>query len=266
MNLTISLAQLNIQLAQPRANLALASTWISEAAQRGSQLILLPELWTSGYDLSNARAHAETNRGEILPQLASLAQEHQVAVGGSLLLEQDGKVFNTFVFLPADGEEPAFYAKIHLFRLMAEDRWLSPGNHLQHVHAGCGEAGLAVCNDLRFPEMFRRYSLAVANLFLISAEWPLQRIAHWQTLLRARAIENQCFVAATNCTGVTGAETFGGCSAVISPWGETLVEGTPDQLELLTTTIDLDQVSKVRQRIPILQDRRPDLYGDMVKS
>jgi len=260
MNLTISLAQIRIQLGQPQQNLSLAHSCFVEAARRGSQFLLLPELWTTGYDLSNARPLARTN-ADLLPELARLARQHSLYSGGSLLLEKDEKIYNTFVFFSPTGETPILYSKIHLFRLMEEDRWLSPGDHLQEIEAPWGKAGLAICYDLRFPEMFRRYAVSGASLILLSAEWPIQRIAHWQTLLRARAIENQCFVAAANCVGSCGGETFGGRSAVISPWGEVIAEGSPDQTGLITASINLEQVAEARRRIPILQDRRPDLYG-----
>ncbi len=260
MNLTISLAQIAIQLGQPQQNLELARAQIAEAARRGAQIILLPELWTTGYDLSNAHPLAQANAA-LLPELARLARQYSVYIGGSLLLEREGKVYNTFVFQSPTEDAPVLYSKIHLFRLMEEERWLAPGDHLQEATAPWGKAGLAICYDLRFPEMFRRYALSGAGLILISAEWPMPRVYHWQTLLRARAIENQCFVAATNCVGPVGKEVFGGRSAIISPWGEVLCEGSADQSELLTFTIDLEKVSEARQRIPILQDRRPDLYG-----
>jgi omega-amidase len=260
MNLTVSLAQMHIQLGQPQQNLALARSAFAEAARRGSHILLFPELWNTGYDLANARSLAQANAA-LLPELARLTHQHTLSCGGSLLLEQNGKIYNTFVFHSPEQEAPIKYEKIHLFRLMEEDRWLSPGDHLQEIQAPWGKAGLAICYDLRFPEIFRRYALSGSSLILISAEWPLQRIFHWQTLLRARAIENQCFIAATNCTGPIGGETFGGRSAVISPWGEVLVEGSPDQPELLTITIDLDQAAEARRRIPVLLDRRPDVYG-----
>jgi omega-amidase len=118
---------------------------------------------------------------------------------------------------------------------------------------------MTICYDLRFPELFRRYALAGARLILVPAEWPHPRRAHWQTLLRARAIENQCFVAACNRVGITGNSTFFGASAVIDPWGEALVEGGETEL-ILTATIDLSLVDTVRKRIPVFEDRRPELY------
>lgn len=260
MNLTISLAQTNIQIGQPAINLPQACEWIQEAARAGSQIILFPELWTTGYALEQARELAKTNREVILPQLAQMADDYRIHIGGSLMLEQDGKIYNTFVLSSPGQPEPVTYSKIHLFQLMDEDKWLAPGSQMRQFRAPWGETGLAICYDLRFPEMFRHYAVEGASLFLISAEWPDKRAFHWQTLLRARAIENQCFVAATNSVGLTNGETFGGRSALISPWGETLVEGSAEQPGLLTTSINLDQVEQVRRQIPILQDRRPDLY------
>lgn len=260
MYLTISLAQTQIQFGAPEANFLQAQTLIDEAARRGSQCILFPELWSSGYDLRNARSLAKENQA-LLPEMASLARRHNIHIGGSLLLEENGKIYNTFVFHSPHSETPMTYAKVHLFGLMEEDRWLTPGDRLQSVQAPWGETGLAICYDLRFPEMFRRYALSGASLFLIPAEWPAVRIAHWQVLLRARAIENQCFTAAANAVGMCGGEMFGGCSAIISPWGEALAEAGASQPELVTVSVDMDQVNEARQRIPILSDRRPDLYG-----
>jgi predicted amidohydrolase len=260
MNLTISLAQTQILLGRPEDNFLQVRALIKEAASQGSECILFPELWSSGYDLENARALAKINRG-LLPEIAALSAQHAIHIGGSLLLEENGNIYNTFVFQSPGGGRPAAYAKIHLFRLMAEDRWLSAGDHLELVQAPWGGTGLAICYDLRFPELFRSYALSGASLFLIAAEWPAARINHWQTLLRARAIENQCFVAAANTIGLCGGEVFGGRSALISPWGDILAEASADQPELITHAIHLEQVQEARQRIPILSDRRPDLYG-----
>ena len=118
---------------------------------------------------------------------------------------------------------------------------------------------MAICYDLRFPELFRHYALQGARLILLPAEWPNPRREHWRTLLRARAIENQCFVAACNRVGESDGTSFFGASAVIDPWGATLIEGD-DTPAILTTTLDLSLVENVRERIPVFADRRPELY------
>ncbi len=256
--ISISLAQMHIELAQPEANLEQAITFIRQAAQN-SDLVLLPELWSSGYDLQNASRYIETNRS-ILGILADLARTEKIVIGGSLLEAVDGHYFNTFYLIDSSGQVIGTYRKIHLFRLMHEDRWLHPGDRSEMVDFAWGKTGMAICYDLRFPELFRHYALSGTRLVFLPSEWPAKRIHHWRILLQARAIENQMYIAAVNCAGNTGQETFGGFSAIVSPWGEVLVEGDGQSEALLAADVDFDEVERVRQIIPVFQDRRPDLY------
>ncbi len=260
-NLSVSLAQMHIQLGQSERNFERAANWIAEAGQQGSDLILFPELWSSGYDLSNWRRYPPQN-DVILERLRRMAREHQIHIGGSLLAASGDRGRNRFSLIPPNPDAPIVqYDKLHLFRLMDEHNWLQPGERMQMAQIGEVKAGMAICYDLRFPEMFRRYALDGVQLALIPSEWPSRRRDHWRTLLRARAIENQMFVIAVNAVGPTGGEEFGGCSAVISPWGETLAECAAGEEQLLTIEIDTGEVQQVRRRIPILTDRRPDIYG-----
>jgi len=259
MKIKISLAQTQIQLADPRFNLEKAVHLISKSASENSQLILFPELWSSGFDLANAARYCQHNK-VILENLAVLAGDLNIAIGGSLLLEENGQIYNTFTMISSAGKIVARYNKIHLFHPMQENLYCQPGNHLQTVDFPWGCAGLAVCYDLRFPELFRSYAIKGATLFFIPAQWPLKRIEHWKLLLRARAVENLSFVVATNCAGKIGDDYFGGSSAVISPWGETLVEGSELDEELLHAEIDLDGVARARRSINALNERRPDIY------
>ena len=260
MKLTLSLGQMNVQLGEPEANLARVSAWTAEAARRGSALVLFPELWSTGYDLEHWERHASPPGAGMFPRLAALAREHHIALGGSVLEVREGKAYNAFALFDAEGTLSATYRKTHLFRLMDEEKWLAPGEGLELVEAEWGLTGLSVCYDLRFPELFRHYALRGARLVLLPAEWPARRAYHWQTLLRARAIENQMFLAGCNRVGESKGEVFGGGSAVIDPWGEAVVEGGSTET-LLTAEIDLDQVDVVRQRIPVFKDRRPEIYG-----
>ncbi len=258
MNPVISLAQMHIEPGNLERNVSTAFAMIEDATKRKSSVVLLPELWSSGYDLDQAEKYA-SETPYILQALAQMANHHGISIGGSLLENSGQGIYNTFYWVsPREGI--LSYRKIHLFRLMEEDRWLSPGDHLQIVSTELGKAGLAICYDLRFPELFRRYALDSATLFLLSAEWPLKRIQHWQTLLRARAIENLCFMFAVNCVGPAYKDVFGGASAVLSPWGETLAEGSQTNEELITAQIDLNQLERARSFLPIYQDRRPDVY------
>ncbi len=262
--LTISLAQIDCKLGDPEHNFVQAERMIAEAARRGSDLVLLPELWSTAYALDAAPTLASPLAatpadGGWFGRVAALAAQHRLFVGGSLLEARDCGYFNCFALYAPDGSLHVAYRKVHLFRLMEEEKYLAPGQELVHCELPWGRAGLAICYDLRFPELFRRYALAGAQLMLIPAEWPHPRREHWRTLLRARAIENQCFVAACNRIGTSGATTFFGSSAVIDPWGETLIEGGETET-LLTVAIDLALVADVRRRIPVFEDRRAELY------
>jgi predicted amidohydrolase len=257
--ISISLAQMHIELAQPDANLEQAIGFVKQASANRSDLILFPELWSSGYDLKHADRYVPVN-ASVLEVLSGLAVSEKIAIGGSLLEKVSGQFYNTFYLIDQTGQIIAKYRKIHLFRLMNEDRWLQAGDQPQSANLHWGTAGMAICYDLRFPELFRHYALENANLICLPSEWPSVRINHWKVLLQARAIENQLFVAAVNSVGQTGVETFGGASAIVSPWGDVLAEGDSQSETLLTAEIDFDQVERIRQTIPIFQDRRPDLY------
>ena len=258
--LKISLGQMQIALARPADNLAKARRMIGAAAADGAQLILLPELWSTGYDLENARAQATALDDGIFAQVAAEAGEQEIAIYGSLLERRGDAVMNCAAFYDASGELRGVYRKIHLFRLFDEHLWLGEGETATLLEAAWGATGLAICYDLRFPELFRRYAVNHgAKLMLLCAEWPLARVSHWRTLLQARAIENQCFVAATNSCGETGGTVFGGHSMLIDPWGQIIAEAGEDEC-LLTAEIDLDEVARVRETIPVFEDRRPDAY------
>jgi len=259
MLLNVSLGQMDVQLGDVEANFALVAAWTAEAARRGSALVVFPELWSTGYDLENWPRHASPPGEGLLARLAALARQHRIALAGSVLEARAGRAYNALALFAADGTLTATYRKTHLFRLMDEEKWLAPGERLELADAAWGPTGLAICYDLRFPELFRRYALAGARLVLLPAEWPARRAAHWHTLLRARAIENQMFVAGCNRVGESKGEVFGGGSALIDPWGEAVVAGgsTP---ALLTAEIDLAQADEVRRRIPVFADRRPDVY------
>jgi omega-amidase len=260
MKLTVSLAQFDIALGDPATNLARVERWLAEAARRGSDLIVLPELWSTGYDLERAAELSSPLTAGLAARVAALAAEHKTWIAGSILaFDEQGNPANTAILVDSKGETVGIYRKIHLIGLMDEDKHLAPGQALSLVETPWGIVGQGICYDLRFPEFFRAYALAGALLVLLPSEWPAARIDHWRTLLRARAIENQIYVVATNRVGEDRANTFGGRSAIIDPWGETVVEAGSGEV-LLTATIDLELVASIRQRIPVFDDRRPDLY------
>jgi omega-amidase len=257
--LNISLAQMNIALGDVARNFRKMQEWSAEAARRGSHLVVFPELWSTGYALDQAKELASVLNSGMFSQVTTVAQQNKIAVVGSILEKRGVEVANSAAMFTPNGRLMGVYRKIHLFRLFEEEKWLSPGNAPLSMDLPWGETALAICYDLRFPELFRQYAVNGAKMIILPAEWPITRVEHWRALLVARAIENQCFMVATNAAGETGGTVFGGHSMIVDPWGKIVIEGGEDPM-LLTAEIDLDLVDEVRERIPVFEDRRPDLY------
>ena len=261
MLLTISVAQMDVHIGEPDRNLAHVIDWTAEAARRGSDVVIFPELWDTGYALDRAaRLGSPTDTGRFA-QVAALAVEHQIHIVGSMMeVDAEQRAFNTVAWFGPEGNIPGVYRKIHLFRLMDEEKYLQPGPSPLLLDLPWGKTGVTICYDLRFPELYRQYAINGALLTVVPAQWPVSRIAHWSALLRARAIENQMVVVGCNRVGNDGDVSFGGRSAIIDAWGEPVVEAG-GQEALLTTTIDIGHVTAVREKIPVFTDRRPTLYN-----
>ena len=260
MDIRICLAQMDVVLGQPEQNLAIAKGYIRQAVHHNGDLILFPELWTTGYDLENCGKHALYNDQELIPELIRLAVENHISIGGSYIRSKKGNFYNSFVMISAQGEIIADYDKVHLFSGMREPDYFEKGDQLVSHDLGWGLCGLAICYDLRFPEMFRKYALNGAIAVAIVAEWPEARITHWKTLLQARAIENQIFILAVNRIGISNDERFGGCSAIIGPGGQMIALGG-SQANMIVGTINTEDVNNARTWLPVLLDRRSDIYG-----
>ena len=259
MKLNISLGQMDIALGEPEKNLGKVREMTAEARRRGSEVVIFPELWSTGYDLERTQEHATPADKGVFAEVAKLAQEHSIYIIGSLLAEKREGYSNTAVIFSPGGQPVGEYSKAHLFRLMEEDRYLVPGRKASVFDLPWGKSALAICYDLRFPELFRKYALAGARIVFLTAEWPYPRLMHWQTLLKARAIENQLFMVACNRVGESGNWSFFGHSAIYGPSGE-LVVGAGDEETLLTAMINLDAIDEVRQLITVFEDRNEDAY------
>jgi omega-amidase len=263
--ITVSVAQISVERSRPEVNLGKADGLMREAARRGSDLICLPEMWTTGFDW-DANARMAQGQGPTVERVAELAREHGIWVSGSMLTDlEGGSASNTHILFDPRGRKRGIYTKSHLFTMMHEDRHEAAGSSLCTVDAPWGPTSLAVCYDIRFPELFRTYALKGALLTLIPAAFPHPRMAHWKVLTRARAIENQMFLVGTNQVGEEdfgpdGKAVYFGDSVIVDPWGEIVAEAGETGQELLTADIDLGKVDEVRARMTVLQDRRPDLY------
>lgn len=258
MKITIALAQIDIALGRPEENLAKVEGMVAAASQSGAQIVLLPELWSTGYDLERMEEHAKATEGLIL-RLSQLAKQRSIYIIGSLITKKGEDYFNTATIFSPKGQVVGEYDKAHLFPPLEEDRYFSPGRSTPLFDLPWGKTALAICYDLRFPELFRKYTLGGARIVFLPGEWPYPRLEHWRVLLQARAIEDQLFIVACNRVGEARGHRFIGRSAICDPRGERVIEGGEEEA-LLVATIDLDLVEEVRRQLPFLGDRRGDLY------
>ncbi|MGP7819144.1 carbon-nitrogen family hydrolase [Niallia sp. 01092] len=261
MTLKISIIQMDISFGDPQTNFTVVEEKIKEAGKQKTDIIVLPELWTTGYDLTRLNELSDAHAQKTIAFLQKIAVDHDVhLVGGSVANEKENGIYNTMIIINNHGEVVHTYDKLHLFQLMDEHVYMQSGtsNGLfeldNHLFAGM------ICYDIRFPEWIRTHTTKGAKALFIVAEWPLPRLAHWRSLLIARAIENQCYVVACNRSGSDPNNTFAGHSMIIDPWGEVIIEAG-EKSDIIHGTIDLDKVKEVRKMIPIFADRKPSFYS-----
>jgi predicted amidohydrolase len=247
-----------IALGDPKKNRERAASLIEEACRRGSKFVVLPELWTTGYSLKNIRELAEPLDEATGTMLLDICSKWKTYVIGSIAESREGKIFNTATIIGPKGLLGS-YSKVHLFRLLGEHECFTHGNSCSVFQTDFGKVGLALCYDIRFPELTRKLALNKAQILFVPAEWPYLRGAHWELLLKARAIENQIFVVGANRVGSDENNTFFGHSMILDPMGKVLIEGGDTEL-ILTCELDMNLIDKTRSLITCFKDRRPALY------
>lgn len=266
MKCTISLAQMAVLRARPEENLRKGEAFVAEAARRKSDIVCFPEMWTTGFLRSGERPDAGSY-DKAIAAIAAMGRRYRIWINGSTpSLNDEGRIANTSILFDPAGARAGAYHKTHLFSIHHEDEQVAPGKSLSAAQTPWGLAGLAICYDIRFPEIFRTYALQGAVAVFLSAAFPYPRLAHWKVLMRARAIEDQLFMIGTNRVGSedlgpAGTVTYFGNSSIIDPWGETVIEAGEKEEGLLTATIDLDRVDEARRTMTVLKDRRPELYN-----
>lgn len=252
------------------ANLAAAEGYIREAAARGARLVVLPE--SMNYIGRDMAQEAEAIPGEpTFQRLSGLARELDLWLEAGSIYESNpedpARPFNTTFLIRPDGTLAAKYAKLHPFDVVLpngvtsrESDRVCPGKKLTVAEMDLGKVGLGICYDIRFGEMFRIMALEGAKLFAVPANFTVNTGKdHWEVLLRARAIENECYVIAPNQMGKKPRFTAYGNSLMVDPWG-TVIARASDKPGVITAEIDLDYVTKVRQSTFTLDNRRPDVY------
>jgi len=251
------------------ANLLSAEALLREAAQGGADLAALPEYF--GFLGASARRPevAEPVPGPVSDRLAEAARAHHMWVlGGGLLESSEGHVYDTAALFDRDGELLARYRKIHLYDVdlpgqppFRESATITPGEELVTRATEFCRVGLSICYDVRFPELFRGLMALGAEVLLVPAQFQYDTGKdHWHTLLRARAIENQCYVVAPGQWGPYGAPETGrrsyGHSLVVDPWGRVVVEAPEEGTGVWFADLDLTELRRIRRTFPVLQHRR----------
>jgi nitrilase len=252
------------------ANLAAADELIGEAAARGAQMVALPEHFSlmAASEADRLRACEREGSGPVQDFLGEAAARHGIwIVGGTLPLAADNpkKTRNAVLVFDDSGNQVARYDKIHLFGFSRdeeqydEDASIEPGSRVACFDSPAGKIGLAVCYDLRFPELFR--AMGKVDLIVLPAAFTRTTgLAHWETLLRARAIENQCYLAAAAQGGAhpNGRSTWGH-SMIVDPWGDILA-CRPEGAGVVVADLDPVWLVTVRKCLPALSHRRPELF------
>lgn len=272
--LRLALIQLNVGMKKAE-NVSRAIQKIKEAAGNGAQLVALPECFNSPYGTNYFSQYAEAIPGETTEALSVAAKEHGVYIVGGSIPERDGdKLYNTCTVWNPKGDMIANHRKVHLFDISVpggitfrESDSLSPGNHLTTFDLPQCKVGVGICYDLRFAEMAQIYSKMGCKVLLYPGAFNMTTgPVHWELLLRGRALDNELYVGAISPARDTDAKYVAwGHTTMVNPWGE-VVATTEHEETIVYSDLDLDYVEKVRQMVPLRNQKRNDLYEVVQKA
>jgi predicted amidohydrolase len=250
----VAVAQMDLAWERPKENFEKASALAGNAAEQGADFLVLPEMFSTGFSMK-PEATVEPEDGPTAAFLKSLANEHAMGVLGGLTLPGKTKeARNAALAVGRGGETLAVYAKTYLFKYMGEDAHHEPGDGPVPFDFDDMRCAAFICYDLRFPELFRE-AVDNCHLYFVIASWPEARQSHFDTLLRARAVENQLYVVGANRIGKGGGLSYKGGSCIIAPDGEVLAHGGAKE-GLVIADVSAERVVRTRQALPFLQDRR----------
>ncbi|MDR3279671.1 MAG: carbon-nitrogen hydrolase family protein [Synergistaceae bacterium] len=265
----VALLQIDTQ-GDKAANLKKIGRFIDEAVKRGANFVTMPEMCTYIGDEKGAKENAENIPGPTTEFMASKAREHGIWIhGGSIYqsIHGENRMRNTTVVYSPKGEVAAVYDKIHLYDVDVKDGvtyresdTIKPGGNIVSFDTEYCRMGLAICYDIRFPEIYRILTLRGSKVIFNPAEFALYTGKdHWESLIRARAIENQCYMICPNQIGIKPTMHTYGRSMVVDPWGNTIAKAS-DRECVIMAEIDIDYVDKLRNEVPCLTNRRPESY------
>ena len=257
----VACLQMDMLLAKPEENFSHAAELVKRAMKDKPDVLVLPETWNTGFfPRENLQALCDRDGSRVRQVFGALAERYQVnIVAGSVSNVRDGKVYNTAMVFDRTGACIASYDKTHLFTPMGEDNYYTPGDRLCTFVLDGVKCGLIICYDVRFPELTRSLTVPGLDMLFVVSQWPKVRTFHLRSLTTARAIENQMFLVCCNSCGTAGQTVYGGNSAIIDPWGETVALAGETE-EILTADCDLQILTNIRGSIPVFRDRRPSLY------
>lgn len=257
----VACLQMDMLLAKPEENFSHAAELVKRAMKDKPDVLVLPETWNTGFfPRENLQALCDRDGSRVRQVFGALAERYQVnIVAGSVSNVRGGKVYNTAMVFDRTGACIASYDKTHLFTPMGEDNYYTPGDRLCTFVLDGVKCGLIICYDVRFPELTRSLTVPGLDMLFVVSQWPKVRTFHLRSLTTARAIENQMFLVCCNSCGTAGQTVYGGNSAIIDPWGETVALAGETE-EILTADCDLQILTNIRGSIPVFRDRRPSLY------
>ena len=268
MSFTIALCQMKVTESK-NSNIDNARKMISESAEKGAQLVVLPEMWNCPYSNQYFTEYSEPEGGDTYAFLSEAAKTHQIyLIGGYIPEMNNGRVYNSSYSFDRKGGLIGKHQKAHLFDIdvkggirFMESETLTAGTQSTIIDTEFGKIGVAICFDVRFPELFRKMTLEGAKLHVLPAAFNMTTgPAHWELSMRARALDNQVFFAACSpARDISGPYVAFGHSCVVTPWGD--VCGKTDHREsIVLAEVDFDYVDSIREQLPLLKARRPELY------
>ena len=220
---------------------------------------VLPEAWATGFAMDDLEACAEATPRALAALTETAGDWGGFLVAGSFFTWEGDRLYNELIVLNRR-EVVATYRKLHLFEGLGERESFRPGRSPVLMETPLGPAGLALCYDLRFPELFRWYRRRKARLFIVPAQWPEPRIEHWRLLARARAVENLAYFVGVNCAGQPESDLLHGHSLVVDPWGDVLWEAGQEEC-VGFADIERACVDALREKLPAEDDARTDLLA-----
>lgn len=256
----VAILQFDINFNDPIINRKKVLEMIERASGEQPDVIVLPEMWNTSFNFKNIHLNADEKGQPTLKLLSEKAKEHGVhIVAGSIADNHAGNIYNRTYVLNREGKVVHHYDKIHLVHHAQEDQYISQGNEIDIFELDGIKCGVIICYDLRFPELCRTLALKGAEVIFAPVQWFETRLEHYETLCRARALENQIYFVTANRIGKEFKATFPGQSMVVDPWGKIIAQMGSGE-EILHGHLNLDLIYRTRQKITCYQDRRPDLY------